>query len=217
MKLSILTCVLLAFAAGCGDGMSSDDAGVTNMDAGGGTVDAGGDPVDSGSTDSGPTASDSGPATPDAGSSLQDAGTSDAGDPGMVCTAEMACTGGAICVGGPSCDTPWDCILSTRPCTDDLVEYCGCDGAVFRDSSTCPTRPFAHMGACAGTAGFNCDRSTITCRAAEPMCPEGQVAEVMGACWTFRCVPLTECGCTDGAECPMGATCDSGAMRCQGG
>ena len=129
----------------------------------------------------------------------------------------MPCMDGRICSGGPTCGDPWTCVASTIPCTDDAVEYCGCDGVTFRDSSTCPTRPFERMGPCAPADGFNCDGSTVLCRAPEPMCPPGEVAEVMDSCWTFRCVPLTECGCSATRACPAGSRCDDATGRCQAG
>lgn len=168
---------------------------------------------------------------PDAGddavasdAAVSDAGASDAGEPSdaaagdagiVTCSADAPCVS-AVCMGGPTCGDPWFCVETAMACTDDSFEYCGCDGASFFDSSTCPTRPYAHTGACAGTAGFSCDRRGVSCRAVEPVCPAGQVAEVSagGTCWTFRCVPLTDCGCTDSAECPGDSTCDGATMRC---
>ncbi|MCB9597553.1 MAG: hypothetical protein H6719_32845 [Sandaracinaceae bacterium] len=215
MRLGILACVVALIAAGCDSGTpSSDDGGASGMDAGVGATDGGGAGTDGGAVDAGSIdageGSDGGAVDGGAGS---DAGSTPI-DGGGLCTPETPCTGGAICVGGPLCADGWSCIESDRPCTDDLVEYCGCDGATFSDSSTCPTRPFAHMGPCPGAAGFDCDRSRVTCRAVEPTCGPGLVAEVEGSCWTFRCVPLTDCGCTDGAQCPGDATCDASAMRC---
>ncbi len=197
---------------GCGETTSVGDTGTVDMDSGprdsGVGIDAAGDPIDGGSTGDGGW--DAG------GDGGGDAGA-DSGTSSLTCTATMACTGGTICVGGPGCEPAWSCIDSGIACTDDLVEYCGCDGTVFRDSSTCPTRPFAYMGACAGSSGFNCDSSTVRCRVPEPTCPDGQVPEVMGSCWTFRCVPLMECACTSGEQCPGTARCDAAAMRCQAG
>lgn len=49
-------------------------------------------------------------------------------------------------------------------------------------------------------AGFRCD-GQVTCRAAEPVCPSGSVASVVGNCWG-PCVPTAECASVAGcAKC----------------
>jgi len=209
--------VIVGLLAGCGDGASDEDGGAMSMDAGPVSTDAAAAGDAGIGADAGDPGSDAG-STDDAGAGL-DAGATDGGQPdgggAVACTATMPCPSGGVCGGGPTCDDAWTCSFTPMPCTDDLVEYCGCDGSTFSGSSTCPDRPFAHRGPCAGAMGFDCDRTKIRCRAVEPTCPAGQVPEVMGSCWSFRCVPLTECGCTDGAQCPFEATCDAGSMRCQ--
>ena len=196
--------------AACGGGGDDADAGL-GMDAaiaddGGARVDARPVEPDAGRTD------DAGGSEEDAGS--DDAGTRDAGSGGEACTPERACEGGLICAGGPSCGDAWTCVATGMACTDDAAPYCGCDGVTFTDSGTCPTRPFRHRGAC--DDGTTCDRSAVTCRAAEPVCPEGEVAEVEGTCWSFRCVPIDSCRCSGPDDCPMrdSYTCHMFRMRC---
>ena len=195
----ILVCTALV---GC-SGAHARDAGWTDAGADGG--------LDGGGLDGGADAGHDA-AVGDAGE-LGDAASADAGS--LTCSPEAPCVVG-VCAGGPSCGDPWSCVAAAVDCLDDSFEYCGCDGASFFDSSTCPTRPFAHPGACAGPAGFSCDRRGVSCRAVEPICPAGQVAEVDagGTCWTFRCVPLTDCACADSAECPGDSSCDGATARC---
>jgi hypothetical protein len=65
-----------------------------------------------------------------------------------ACTSSAGCRQGEMCLGEAGCDARWTCQPS-RPCTLDLVPFCGCDNQTFRGSSTCPGRPYAHRGACA--------------------------------------------------------------------
>ncbi|HWO18512.1 MAG TPA: hypothetical protein VNO30_07035 [Kofleriaceae bacterium] len=67
---------------------------------------------------------------------------------------------GASCIVGPECasgvcegegctsDRPGTCAPTTRPCTRDLRQYCGCDGKTFGASGTCPGRRFASRAPC---------------------------------------------------------------------
>lgn len=68
-------------------------------------------------------------------------------DDARMCTATSECERGRTCWGVAGCATTWSCVR-TRGCRRDSVEYCGCDGATFAASSTCPGRPFVHRGAC---------------------------------------------------------------------
>ena len=116
-----------------------------------------------------------------------------------LCSPESDCGGSCV---GESCDTDWLCQTDVA-CTDDIAAYCGCDGVTFFGSSTCAPRPYQSVGECPSERGANCDRRGISCRAAEPECREGTVAEVTpdGSCWTFDCVAIGECRCTEPAEC----------------
>jgi len=67
---------------------------------------------------------------------------------GQPCDESTECGDGLFCDGPEGCDVSWTC-QPMRPCTRDLVQYCGCDGESFSGSGTCPTRPFASRGACA--------------------------------------------------------------------
>ena len=66
---------------------------------------------------------------------------------GKVCKSAADCASGQDCYGPDACGSTWTC-KPARMCTQDLIEYCGCDGTVFRGSSTCPAKPYQHRGPC---------------------------------------------------------------------
>src|SRR5262249_57738094 len=61
------------------------------------------------------------------------------------------CAQSEQCQGAEGCGGSWTC-APAKPCTRDLVAFCGCDGKSFFGSSTCPGKPYARRGACAGDA-----------------------------------------------------------------
>jgi hypothetical protein len=65
------------------------------------------------------------------------------GDP---CTRADECKSG-VCE-GEGCTTGPKCVAADRMCTQDLVQYCGCDGTTFMGSGSCPRRPYRNRGAC---------------------------------------------------------------------
>lgn len=68
-------------------------------------------------------------------------------DDARACESSSDCAQGRICWGVPGCTTQWSCVRA-RGCRRDSAAYCGCDGATFRASSSCPGRPFVHRGEC---------------------------------------------------------------------
>jgi hypothetical protein len=67
---------------------------------------------------------------------------------GAACKAAAECQSG-ICEGeGCGDGAPGKCVSRKRPCTADLRAFCGCDGATFSGSSTCPGRRYAARGEC---------------------------------------------------------------------
>jgi hypothetical protein len=68
----------------------------------------------------------------------------------QTCTSSDDCPDGTTCLGEPGCGEPWTC-QPARPCTRDLVVYCGCNGETFRGSGTCPGRPYRARGTCDST------------------------------------------------------------------
>nr|HMR05931.1 hypothetical protein [Polyangiaceae bacterium] len=50
----------------------------------------------------------------------------------------------------------------------------------------------------------NCNPTPVTCKAAVPDCPKGQVPEVIGSCWG-KCVPILNCATeSDCSNCTSG-------------
>ena len=71
------------------------------------------------------------------------------GADGVSCLSAMDCRSG-VCEGvGCSVDEPGTCMPEDRRCTRDLHAYCGCDGATFRASGSCPGKRVAAREACA--------------------------------------------------------------------
>ncbi len=67
---------------------------------------------------------------------------------GEACTADGDCDSG-VCEGqGCTDDAPGTCAPAARKCTRDRRPFCGCDGAVFMTSGSCPGRRYAHPGKC---------------------------------------------------------------------
>jgi hypothetical protein len=85
------------------------------------------------------------------------AGSATIGSPGALGADGASCRAGADCASGvcegEGCGDdglPGVCMSSQRPCTRDLRPYCGCDGATFQTSGTCPGVRFEHRGPCEG-------------------------------------------------------------------
>lgn len=66
-------------------------------------------------------------------------------DDGADCAKGDECKSGTC--EGEGCTTG-KCVPSTRMCTRDLVQYCGCDGKTFSASGSCPGRLYRKKGAC---------------------------------------------------------------------
>jgi hypothetical protein len=67
---------------------------------------------------------------------------------GESCLAATECASG-VCEGeGCGDDQPGTCMPTSRMCTRDRREFCGCDGATFYSSSKCPGARFSKREAC---------------------------------------------------------------------
>ena len=65
---------------------------------------------------------------------------------GSDCNAGSECASG-VCE-GEGCDVPGKCMPTSRACTKDLRQYCGCDGTTFSGSGSCPGARFSKREAC---------------------------------------------------------------------
>lgn len=192
-----------AGAANAGDAGSGDDAG----DAGG-NLDGGSAGSDAGSKDAGAT-------------------SKDGGSPGRTCGgfAALECSGKQFCnyepphgqgCDGQVSDAAGVCETLPDTCTEQYEPVCGCDNRTY--SNGCEAHragvSVATKGACA-VKGTSCDRRPLTCRRAEPLCPEGQVVAIVGNCFG-DCVPIEQCACSEADACPQPEkyTCHRSAMHC---
>lgn len=73
------------------------------------------------------------------------------------------------------------------------------------------------MGAATGDAGveITCDPRLLRCKIAETPCPQGQVHEIIDACYG-PCVPIMECPCDGPDACPHSEsyTCWNNTKHC---
>jgi len=190
-------------ASSTGTSGSARDAASSSEDAGRGDRDAG-------------TGNDSGAPSRDAG---QSTGRTCGGIAALKCAAQQFCNyeapAGQGC-SGQIADAAGVCEATPEVCTDQYQPVCGCDKRTY--SNRCEAHAagvsVAKDGACAVT-GTSCDRRKLTCRRAEPVCPEGQVAEMVGNCFG-ECVGIEECACSEAAACPQEEkyTCHRSAMHC---
>ncbi len=209
-----LACLLVALLACDAEGAERDSAtGEQNAntgDAATGSEDAG-----RGGRDAA-TGNDSSTPSRDAG---QTTGRTCGGIAGLQCGADQFCNyeapAGQGCT-GQIADAAGVCEATPDVCTDQYQPVCGCDKRTY--SNRCEAHAagvsVAKDGACA-VSSISCDRRRLTCRRAEPVCPEGQVAEIVGNCFG-ECVRIDECACNEAAACPQEEkyTCHRSAMHC---
>lgn len=185
--LAALALTVSVAVTACGN---TGDGGGNSGDSAGGSGDPG----------SGSSSSDTGGTNGSgSGSGSGGSGSTDSGDETGRCYDEP-CLG--RCVG--SCSGGWTCETDVA-CTDDLRQYCGCDGTTFSGSGSCPQLGYANQGECIEpeTGSVNCDPADITCLPLVPPepCPEGQVHSVESGCHG-TCVPIDSCACSAEQECP---------------
>lgn len=181
---------------GSGDASGNGGSGNVTGDAGdsgtGGDASAGsGGSVDGGSAGQGGVAG--------AGGSLGGAGGALGGSGG---SGSVAGAGGGI---GAECQTAADCQLVSDCCRCEaepkgtgvpacelfcVIDQCG-------SKQIAPEEVACVFGRC--VIDRSCDRSRVTCKIAEPVCPEGSVPSVEGSCYG-PCLPATECSAVTGCD-----------------
>lgn len=100
---------------------------------------------------------------------------------GPLCTTDADC-GDGICEGVGCGEMEGRCVARDRMCTRDLASYCGCDGATFQNSGSCPGARFAYRGAC------------------EPKLADGEACTDGRQCASGSCVGEGLEGCSPGAQ-----------------
>lgn len=129
---------------------------------------------------------------------------------GSVGTSTGAGTTGDTTTGAPgmACVGDGDCKLHSDCCTcegvHDFEDHPDC-------AKECPVLPCEAAGIHAAICRFgvciterlSCDATKVTCKAAQPDCPQGQIPETTPDCWTGECVPAEHCDrVPDCALCP---------------
>lgn len=197
----------------CGPGLVTAAAGAQNGGAGTGGASGGNAPGAGGTAGSVPAAGASatgGSSEVSSGGTGGDAANTPAGGAGTagtddtgVCTADSPCTGNSTCTGGLCSDT-WECFshkphpIKSHPCSENIISFCGCDGATFESPQDCPDRPWDRVGPC--EEGYNCDPWKAECDVEPPVCAESELPSVVDGCWG-PCVPITSCRCLYFYEC----------------
>jgi hypothetical protein len=164
----------LVVVVSCGNAASTDDTGNSAGKAGS-TSNAG----------AGATSAEGGSTSTDAGAG----GSTSAGSTSL---------GGFTSSGEAECELPDDCQIVETCCgcfpAPVGTEIPECDEIC--EQSACSARGFsAPVASCRGNRcvfDVSCDRSLVTCRVAEPTCPEGLIPSVHESCWG-PCVDPTEC------------------------
>ncbi len=205
-RLLVPVASLSLLALACG-GESSDDGsrGGGNTTSGGSGGSTGGSAGSGGA--SGGSAGTGGATGGSAGIAGATGGAAGSGATGGAAGSGGATGGTGGVVGSPECKQDADCKV--------FNDCCSCEGVpktanpascpAICKQNTCealgvsPTTVSCVAGRC--VKGFDCDTSKVTCKAAPPVCPAGQVAQVKGNCYTFACVAASECtfvpGCGD--------------------
>ena len=167
--------------------------GTTSPDPAGAGAKAG---SSTGATHSGATTSGGSPAGPageGAGAtSNTDAGMAASGSPSAGSTAAAGEAGMGSSVGGARGGVP--------------PGGAECEG----DESACDARGIQAKAICRSKRcvfDLSCDRSSVTCKAAEPECEAGQVPSVIDTCWG-PCIDVAQCrDVTDCTACAAGQVC----------
>lgn len=118
---------------------------------------------------------------------------------------------------GPIDTTPTPCNASDGSgceedeiCLDLLTDACA---AGFDED--CPGLCAAMLPASSCDDGSLACGGTVTCKSAQPECPDGLVNSIVDSCWG-PCVPADCCTCSDEVSCPNGdAACDRATGRCR--
>jgi len=66
----------------------------------------------------------------------------------IACKTTADCPAGTECRSFEGCGPAAQRCEAPVGCTDDLAQYCGCDGKTIEGSGSCPPAPYRHRGPC---------------------------------------------------------------------
>ncbi len=191
-----------AFGAGlAGAGCAGDD-GATSSSTGTGTAS-----TSASGTSAGSTAASTATATGTSAGSASGTGTTATtatataattvgSTTGAGSTTSAGTTGGGVM---PECTQDTDCTVHEDCCSCEAVPVSDVppDCEAGCQETACAALEYKATALCLdGICRFpetTCDPSTVLCGAPTPNCPDGTLPEVMGQCWTFKCVPVAAC------------------------
>lgn len=131
-----------------------------------------------------------------------------------TCGASSECGPGLTCFGIAGCGNDWRCVRA-RGCSRERISFCGCDGASFVASATCPGRPFVHRGECRGEAVASAEPPPPTSSTGERAITSA--ARPRGATTTERRASVattpSSSTCVTSRDCSRGQICQ-GAPGC---
>lgn len=113
-------------------------------------------------------------------SSPASTGEGTTGGQGLVCAGDVDCALHSDCCSCEGVHVFEDHAVCDEACKESLCPLAGIDEAICR------------FGVCI-TERLSCDATKVTCKALQPDCPPGQLAETNGDCWTGKCVPAIHC------------------------
>lgn len=125
--------------------------------------------------------------------------------PPGLCASDADCIPGTVCTGPEGCGAPRFCVPSVG-CSPGAATFCGCDGVTFTASSTCPTRSFAHLGACRSVDDAGPDACVLP---DGTRCPAGETCP-LDRCTTCYCGSAGVVSCEINLACVDGGVADAG-------
>ena len=119
---------------------------------------------------------------------------------------------GGVPPGGAECEGDDECAVVNDCCTCGVAPIKSAPGECERlcIQSACDARGIQAKAICRSKRcvfDLSCDRSSVTCKAAEPECEAGQVPSVIDTCWG-PCIDVAQCrDVTDCTACAAGQVC----------
>lgn len=217
IALGWLSLVLSALFTACGSSSSAPppgggDAGSDTAGTSSGASSPGGSSA-AGQAPDAQAGSDSSEPVGGSGTAGGGGASANAGEPGSAGHPSAAGAGpGEPGGGGAECEVDQDCAVFNDCCECDVgaadEEHPACEKLCIQ--SACDARGIQAEARCRSNRcvfDLSCDHGDVTCKAAKPECPAGQIASVVDACWG-PCIDVAQCQeVSDCSVCPAGMVC----------